>query len=198
MTGGNRYSTMVAWAKVALPMIALALLSTLFLFSRTPDPEAALPFSDVDIDQLIREQRLSRPRFAGTLDDGREITLVADTASATVRDPNIIVMNKIESRVALSQDAALTLSADLGDLDLGTQVVTLTGSVIALSTDGYRMITERLTVAMDTMRLASPEAIVLTGPGVTLEAGAMDMTGADGDAFLSFTGGVRMLYEPEN
>jgi lipopolysaccharide export system protein LptC len=198
MTGSNRYSTMVAWAKVALPMIALALLSTLFLFSRTPDPEASLPFSDVDIDQLIREQRLSRPRFAGTLDDGREITLVADTASATVRDPNIIVMNKIESRVALSQDAALTLSADLGDLDLGTQVVTLTGSVIALTTDGYRMITERLTVAMDTMRLASPEAIVLTGPGVTLEAGAMDMTGADGDAFLSFTGGVRMLYEPEN
>jgi lipopolysaccharide export system protein LptC len=198
MTGSNRYSTMVAWAKVALPMIALALLSTLFLFSRTPDPEASLPFSDVDIDQLIREQRLSRPRFAGTLDDGREITLVADTASATVRDPNIIVMNKIESRVALSQDAALTLSADLGDLDLGTQIVTLTGSVIALTTDGYRMITERLTVAMDTMRLASPEAIVLTGPGVTLEAGAMDMTGADGDAFLSFTGGVRMLYEPEN
>jgi lipopolysaccharide export system protein LptC len=198
MTGGNRYSTMVAWAKVALPMIALALLSTLFLFSRTPDPEASLPFSDVDIDQLIREQRLSRPRFAGTLDDGREITLVADTASATVRDPNTIVMSEIESRVALSQDAALTLSADLGDLDLGTQVVTLTGSVIALTTDGYRMITERLTVAMDTMRLASPEAIVLTGPGVTLEAGAMDMTGADGDAFLSFTGGVRMLYEPEN
>jgi lipopolysaccharide export system protein LptC len=147
---------------------------------------------------LIREQRLSRPRFAGTLDDGREITLVADTASAAVRDPNTIVMSKIESRVALSEDAALTLSADLGDLDLGTQIVTLTGSVSALSTDGYRMITDRLTVAMDTMRLASPGAIVLTGPGVTLEAGAMDMSGADGAAFLSFTGGVRMLYEPEN
>lgn len=189
---------MVAWVKVALPLIALALLSTLFLFSHTPDPDASLPFANLDIDQLVRERRLSRPRFAGTLEDGREVTLVADTALAAAADPNTIVMSNIESRLALSEDAALLLTADLGDLDLGAQIVTLAGSVIALTTNGYRMVTDRLTVAMNTMRLASPGAVRLTGPGLTLEAGAMDMSGPDGAAFLSFTGGVRLLYQPEN
>ena len=195
MAGGNAYSTAIAWLKVALPLIALALLSTLFLFSRTPDPEAALPFADVDVEQLVREQRLSRPRFAGTLDDGREVTVVADTAAAAVDDPNTITMTAIESRVALSGEHALLLVADHGDLDLGGQVVALDGAVNARTTNGYEMATDRLTVAMDAMHLTAPGEIVLTGPGLRIEAGAMDLTGAEGAAFLSFTGGVRLLYD---
>jgi hypothetical protein len=37
----------------------------------------------------------------------------------------------------------------------------------------------------------------IEGPGLTLEAGAMVLEGPDGAAVLSFTGGVRLLYEPE-
>jgi hypothetical protein len=37
----------------------------------------------------------------------------------------------------------------------------------------------------------------IDGPGLTLEAGAMVLEGPDGAAVLSFTGGVRLLYEPE-
>lgn len=195
MAGGNAYSTAIAWLKVALPLIALALLSTLFLFSRTPDPEAALPFADVDVEQLVREQRLSRPRFAGTLEDGREVTVVADTAAAAVDDPNTITMTAIESRVALSGEDALLLVADHGDLDLGGQVVALDGAVRARTTHGYDMMTDRLTVAMDAMHLTAPGAVVLTGPGVRIEAGAMELNGPEGAAFLSFTGGVRLLYD---
>lgn len=196
MARGNLYSTTVAWAKVALPLIALALLSTLFLLSRSPDPDDALPFAEVDVDQLVREQRLSRPRFAGTLDDGREVTLVADTAAA-VQDPNTILLTAVESRLSLSEGEALLLSAERGDLELASQVVVFDGSVIAVVTTGYRMSTDRLAVGLDTMRLTAPQAIALTGPGLTLEAGAMTLTGPDGASFLSFTGGVRLLYLPQ-
>lgn len=195
MAGSNRYSTAVTWIKVALPLIALALLSTLFLLSRTPDPEAALPYADVDVEELVREQRLSRPLFAGVLEDGREITLVADTAAAAVDTPSTIAMTTIESRVILSGDRTLLLSADRGDLDLGGQVVALQGSVHATLTNGYEMTTGLMTVAMDVMHLTAPGRIVLTGPGLTIEAGAMDLSGPEGAAFLSFTGGVRLLYD---
>lgn len=198
MAGGNRYSTTVAWVKVALPLVALALLSTLFLLSRTPDPDAALPFADVDVEQLVREQRLSRPRFAGTLDDGREVTVVAGAATATAENPGKIVMTAIEGRVTLSADAQMTLTAETGDLDLSDQIVSLAGSVDAVTTDGYRLATENLIVAMDTMHLMAPGAIRLVGPGLTLDAGAMDLSGAEGAAFVSFTGGVRLLYDAQN
>ncbi len=198
MAPRNRYSKTVGWVKLALPLIALGLLSTMFLFSRTPDPDAALPYADVDVDQLVREQRLSRPRFAGTLDDGREVTLVADTAAAAVADPNTIVMTAIESHVTLSEDAELALTAEQGDYSLAEQIISLAGSVVAETSNGYRLATERLTVAMDTMRLASPGAVSLTGEGLSLEAGAMEITGPEDATFLRFTGGVRLLYQPQN
>lgn len=196
MAARNRYSRAIAWLKVALPVAALLILSTLFLLSRTPDPEAALPFADVDVEQLMREQRLSRPRFAGTLDDGREVTVIADTAAAAADDPSRIVMTTVESRVVLSPAADVVLNADTGDMDMAGQFVLLDGTVRARTTNGYTLDTDRLTVAMDRMHMAAPGAVLLTAPGLTIEAGAMDLTGPEGAAFLSFTGGVRLLYEP--
>lgn len=196
MAAGNRYSTVVAWVKVALPLMALALLSTLFLFSRAPNPEDAIPFAEVDVEQLAREQRLSRPRFAGTLDDGREVSLVAETAAPEPNNPNRILLTEIESRVRLEDADMLVMSADAGDLDLSRQLVGLIGAVSATTTGGYSLRSDRLNIAMDAMRLSSPGPVRVTGGGITLEAGAMELTGPEGEAFLSFTGGVRLLYEP--
>lgn len=196
MTAPNRYSTLVSWVKVALPLIALALLSTLFLFSRTPNPEDALPFAEVDIEQLAREQRLSRPRFAGTLEDGREVTLMADSAAPEAGDPNLIRLSVVESVVAFAPDDRLVLTAEDGEIDLAAQRVALAGDVTAATSAGWRLGSDRLTIAMDRMNLASPGPVTLSGTGLRLEAGAMDLTGPEGEAFLSFTGGVRLLYDP--
>ena len=57
----NLHSTVVAWLKVALALIALAMLSTLFLFSDKIDPSDAIPFAEVDIADRIREPRLTMP-----------------------------------------------------------------------------------------------------------------------------------------
>ena len=196
MAGGNTYSTAIAWTKVVLPLIAIGLLSTLFLFLRTPDPDAALPY--VDADQLVREQRLSRPRFAGTLEDGREVALVADTAAAAAGDPNTILMTTIDGTVILSEEETANVTADAGDMNLASQIIELVGSVVAVTTAGYRLSTEQLFVTMGTLGLQSPGTIRLTGAGIDLEAGAMDMSGPQGETFVSFTGGVRLLYQPEN
>jgi lipopolysaccharide export system protein LptC len=195
MAATNRYSTLVTWVKVALPLIALALLSTLFLFSRTPDPEAALPFAEVDIEELVREQRLSQPRFAGTMEDGREVTLVAATAAPAPANPNLIQLTEVETRITLSAADRLLLTAREGEIDLAAQHVALQHGVSADTTSGLSLASDRVTVAMDSLRLASPGPIELRGDGVTLTAGAMEMTGPEGEAFLSFTGGVRLLYD---
>ena len=46
----DRYSRMVAIFKVLLPLAALAILSTLFLLSRTIDPTTTIPFADQDFE----------------------------------------------------------------------------------------------------------------------------------------------------
>ena len=45
----DRHTRLVGWLKVALPLTALAILSTLFLVARRIDPEAALPYAEVDV-----------------------------------------------------------------------------------------------------------------------------------------------------
>ena len=40
------HSRLVTWAKVALPLAALAILSTLFLLADRIDPTAAIPYAD--------------------------------------------------------------------------------------------------------------------------------------------------------
>lgn len=198
MAGPNRYSTLVSWAKVLLPLFALALLSTLFLFSRTPNPDDALPFADVDVEELASGQRLSGPRFASTLGDGRAVTLSADSATQQGTTPNTLELSNVEADVALSADTNLSLSADTGAFDLPRQIIDLTGSVRLLTTSGYQLSSDRISVATDTLRVASPGAVVLRGAGLTLEAGAMELTGGEGQALFSFNGGVRLLYVPED
>lgn len=196
MGAPNRYSTLVAWAKFILPMSALALLSTLFVFSHRPNPEDALAGLDVNVEQLAHEQRLSRPRYAGTLADGRAITLSAEQAVQQGARPNVIQLSKVEADVALNDNDTAQVSADVGDFTVSDQMVELTGAVRILTTTGYQLVSDAINMALDAMHLVSPGAVVLTGTGVTLEAGAMELTQSDGQALVQFTGGVRLLYQP--
>lgn len=198
MAGPNRYSTLVSWAKVLLPLTALGLLSTLFLFSRTPNPQDALLFNDVDIGQLGTERLLTEPRFAGILGDGQPVTLTADNAVQRMDDPNTLQMDRVETDVSLNDGENLHLTADRGAYDATAQIVDLEGAVNAQTTTGYQLISDRILVAMGEMQMTSPGAVMLRGPGIMLEAGAMQLTGPEGQALLHFTGGVRLLYDTQN
>lgn len=192
----NRYSRLVGGLRVALPIIALALLSTLFLFSDPPDPERALPYAEVDIEQLARELRLTQPRFAGTTPDGREVTLTAEAAAPDFETTDVIVTDTIEGRIALSDTSTLRLDAGAGRIDMARRVADLSGGVAAETSEGYRVVSDRMRLMLADLGVDAPGEVRIDGPGITLEAGAMTLSGPEDAAVLSFTGGVRLLYEP--
>lgn len=198
MAGPNRYSTLVSWAKVLLPLTALGLLSTLFLFSRTPNPQDALLFNDVDIGQLGIERRLTEPRFAGILADGQPVSLSAARAVQRMDQPDQMQLDRVETEVLLHDGENVNLTADHGTYDARAQIVDLIGMVNARTTTGYQLLSDRLLVAMGEMEMTSPRAVTLRGPGMLIEAGAMELTGGEGQALVHFTGGVRLLYETRN
>ncbi len=57
----DSYSAFVTWVKTLLPIAALGLLSTIFLFSGKVDVTQSLPYAENNIDNIIREQRITRP-----------------------------------------------------------------------------------------------------------------------------------------
>lgn len=198
MAASNTYSRVVSWVKVILPLLALGLLSTLFLFSRTPDPERAIPFATVDVEELAREQSLGQPRFAGTLTDGREVIFTANRATPVAGNPNQIDATDIEARVDLDENSILLIVADTAFFDLAEQMADLSQSVGLTTSNGYQLTTDLLRFSLEEFSALSPGAVTVTGPGITLEAGAMQVTGTEGNNVVVFNGGVRMLYVPQN
>ena len=51
----NLHSRLVFWLKIALPLVALALLATLFLFGRPIRPEDAIPYASTDITDRAKD-----------------------------------------------------------------------------------------------------------------------------------------------
>jgi lipopolysaccharide export system protein LptC len=76
----NLHSRVVAWLKIILPLTALGILSTLFLFSRTIDPSDAIPYATVDVEERAREPRVTAPAYAGVTSDGARLSMTAAEA----------------------------------------------------------------------------------------------------------------------
>ena len=198
MARDNLYSKAVVWVKIILPLIAIALLSSIFLLSGAPDPDAALPYAEVDIDQIAREQRVSEPRFAGIIGDGQEIVLTAEAVSADASQTDQIHAQSINGRMDLSLTEFLTIQAEFGDIDMAAQMATFTEDVVLQTSMGYRLQSDVLVMALDVMNMRSPTQVHVTGPGIDVTADTMEMAGPDGETILRFNGSVRVLYDPES
>lgn len=196
----NFHSTAVAWLKVALPLIALGILSTLFLVSRTVDPEAAIPDSPVDIAERVREPRLTTPTWSGMTEDGTAMTVVASEARPDGSGMIGASAQSLHATLDLPEGGRVELVADSGQLQPDGSQMTVAGNVVVTTSAGYRITTEALSARMDRTDLSSDTAVTATGPIGTLTGGRMRLTEADerpGSYVLVFNGGVRLIYDPK-
>ena len=69
----------VRWLRVLLPLVALTMLSTMFLFSRGSDVESRIPYAEVDAQAAARDNRIVAPEYSGVTGDGAQLTPVSYT-----------------------------------------------------------------------------------------------------------------------
>lgn len=196
----NWHSTLVAWAKVVLPLIALALLSTLFLLSRHSAPEDLIPYADSTVEDRLRQPQLTGPTFATMTKDGAALTLKAQAAvPGTPGGAEAGMATDLTGHVETPDGATTDLTSAKAVLDQKAGQVILSGGVVLSNSLGYRVETPGMTLALDRTRLESTGAIVASAPIGRIEAGRMVMTrAADGDYTLDFLGGVHLLYQPKD
>ncbi|GFE64583.1 LPS export ABC transporter periplasmic protein LptC [Litoreibacter roseus] len=194
----NRYSRFVQWAKVLFPLLALALLSTLFLFSRTLDPSDAIPFAEIDVEQIANEQRLADPKFSGVTGDGSEITVDAKYARPDLTNPRRLMAEEVIARIETTTGHTYVVISDHALFDDRAATLNLTGNVRINSSAGYDMRTQELLANLETTGLSTPGAVSATGPYGTIDAGRMKLTGPAGSELLVFQGGVKLVYKPDS
>lgn len=193
------HSRLVGALRVLLPLAALVLLSTLFLLARGRDPDAALPYAQVDIAQMLRDPRLTAPTYSGVTRDGDEVIFSAETAHPGGSDGTGARAVAPVLRLIGPDGAETRAVAAEARIDPAAGVLVLTGAVRLDSATGLRLDSGALHVLLDRSRMESPGPVVAVGPQGRIEAGSATLTrgGQPGQEVVVFNGGVKLLYRPE-
>lgn len=193
----DTYSRIVGLAKIALPLIALGILSTVFLVSRTVDPEATLPFSEAELEEMLREERIGNPAYAGLTDDGSAVAVGAAVAGPDPENPGLAQAREMQARIDTVDGGWVDIEAESGQVDESAGLARLAGGVRMVSSTGYDVETAALTTYLRETRLESDGPVVAVGPPGTVEAGKVVLQQSDdGRYLLEFTDGVRLVYTP--
>ena len=196
MASDNRYSRFVGFAKIVFPLLALGFLSTIFLFSRTLDPSAAIPFSDIDIEKIAKEQLLSSPKFSGVTSDGSAISVTAKSARPDLLNPRRLSATQVMALITTLSDDVYEITADKAQFDGNNDDLSLNGNVEITSSSGYSLRTENLTANLETTGFLAETEVEGTAPSGSITAGRMELLVKDGSQVLIFTNGVKLIYVP--
>lgn len=194
----NLHSRVVFWLKILLPLAALALLATLFLFGRGVSPEDAIPYASTDIADRAKEPRLTDAAYSGMTKDGSALTInAAEARPGVAGSDNAGSATKISSLIEMPNGASATMAAGAGRMDDAAHEAILTGGVDLVSSTGYRLQSDGMRVGLAQTEVTSLGPVTGTGPGVRIDAKAMHL-GLDptGGYLLDFTGGVTLIYQP--
>ncbi len=195
----NAYSRLVTWLKIILPLIALGMLSSIFLVSRSIDPTATLPYSQVELDERVREPRLTTPRFSGVTSDGATVSLDAADMRPDLANPGRGSAVDMHARMETPDGETTQVQADTGRIDSGAGTYDMQGAVVITNSAGYRVTSQTLSGLLDATALDATGSVVADAPMGRITADEMHLRpdpAVPGQYLLVFKDRVRLVYEP--
>jgi lipopolysaccharide export system protein LptC len=197
--GPGAYSRVVAILKVGLPLIALGMLSALFLI--TPDERMGgeLVFSRGDLAALGSGLRISDATFSGTTRGEDSFHFIAALVEPDAAPPTHAEITGLSGEVDLSDGSTVTVRASRGALDIAAQTLELGGDVLIETSDGYSMRAETMAVDLRAGTMEAGDPVLTEGPLGRIESRTLTIAPAadTGDARrFSFGNGVRLIYDP--
>jgi len=186
-------SRMVALFKVLLPLAALAILSTLFMLSRSVDPTAKIPFAEADMADRMRDQQVTAPFFSGTTDKGDEITVTASLARPGGNGTPAEATN-LTARIIMTDGVRITLTSDTGSVAVDKNLASFIGNVEITTTTGIVVQTDILNTALDGVSGNTPGTVTGTSPFGDFTAGQMQISEESdgGPLHMLFKNGVKI------
>ena len=191
----DAWSRAVRYAKVLMPLGALAILSTLFLLSRKIDSVVDL----TKFDPVAMEQTLASPRFAGVTDDGSLFTITARAANPVADQDTQIRVDSVEIGFDLTDGSSVNATAPFALVDTSAKTVSLNEEAFISTSTGYQITSDNFEISYGEVRMATASAIKATGPAglITADQLVLRDNGPDeSDYQMIFSGNVHMIYEP--
>lgn len=209
--GPGLYSRIVAVLKVALPLVALGMLSALFLIQPDDRLGGDLVFSRGDLAALGSGLRISDATFSGTTRSEDSFSFLAAVVVPDAAPPTHAEITDLTGAIDLADGPSVEVRAARGGLDIEAQRLELAGDVAIETSDGYGMYAETVTFDLRAGTMVAGDPVLTEGPMGRIEASTLTVSPAaaaeasDGEAAggtsgearrFSFGNGVRVLYDP--
>jgi lipopolysaccharide export system protein LptC len=200
--GNDGYTRFVTITKVVLPLIAIGLLGTVFLFTNDDSLEGGFTFSKADLDTLESGMRIDKPRMFGSNPNGDLYNFVADALLPDSLTPSLVEAQKISGEIQYQTGGTVQLSAGKAEFMLEGNQLRLSGGMLVVTSDGSRVTGEGLLAELDTGKLTSNGAVSATSPLGSIQAGnfRVELVGADDEEkqMIWFENGVMLSFKPES
>ena len=198
----NSYSRLILSLKIILPLLALAILSTLFLAARTLNPAQSIPFAKVDVQELARAQRIGKPAYSGMSKGGSAITVSADSAVPDSGSSQDLTASNLRAVVQSPDGNKIAVTAQIARIENSTKTAQLSDGIKISTSTGFTVTTDDAFAKLDFSELSTTSTIAADGPLGNLTAGQMVMTQQSGDGgaeeyVLVFKNGVKLVYTPQ-
>lgn len=193
------WSRLVAALKVVLPLTALAILSMLFLISNRINPDEALPYAEVDVEERLREPRMTAPTYAGTTTDGAALEVTAAEARPAEEGGTGAKAAGVQARLTTPDGQRTDLRAETAQMSPGGGEITFTGDVRLDHSSGYRVTSDSMRARLGETDVQSTTPVVAEGPGGRITAQSMHLSQAGAGKtgyLLVFNGAVKLVYQP--
>lgn len=195
------YSRTIAILKIGLPLVALIMLSTIFLFAKEiiSIADIDLPFKDPEGENRVREQRISQPFFVGGLENGSTVTFSARSGRPDLSGQKTALIDDATIEILEPSGYSVTFDAKKMDFDEAAKLVEMLHGVAISTSDGYLINTAKMTAITDRVEFVAPEKVTAFGPMGRFEAGAMRIFAPQPEQKLQmvFTGGINLVYLPK-
>lgn len=195
----DRYSRMVAWLKVTLPLVALGMLSTLFLISRAVDPPSTIPFADNEVQERLINQQVTGPYYSSMSANGDQLAVIAETMTGRTGADGTNKAKNVNIEMDMANGSQITVIGNDALINIANDRSQLTGDVVVTTSSGYVIYSDELLLRMSVTDVTSPGAVRATTPLGDLAAGTMRFFVPEGqeDGQWVFTKGVKLIHQPD-
>lgn len=193
----SRYTRVVAWLRVVLPLTALVLIGVVALWPHLSGGYGSIIMPMIADGEVVSTDamRMHKPRYVGRTASAEPYTVTAETATVDPGDPDRIYLDHLDADIATAGRRDIRVVALSGLFHRASDQLDMDGGIELRTSDGYRFETESARVDFDRGRVVGREPIAGTGPTGDLEADRFEIR--EGGTVLHFEGRVKVTIEPE-
>ncbi len=188
------YTRFVGLMKIALPVAALFIVSTVIVYSTLQNANDRLAINIEEIKEVGEDLQMTQPKLTFTDKKERDYLVVADTAIQNPDNQDIWDLKDIDADLTPQGGGWIKLTSTSGILNSQQEVLDLMGVVDVTSHDGYEFHAVTAEVNFGEGSVVSRDPVKGNGPGGAISADSFQMV--EGGNKITFKGDVQLRVLP--